>query len=164
MHPIVNSRVTASLVADQSIADNVRLIIDALKAHNEEMPIVLCQVFPSSESKSRPASEIKELNRLCAESVKGDPMITVLDTWSLFAGADGDAKKTEFPDLLHPNKIGYAKWQSALWPIFATLGFVETEADDFEPEPGFESLFNGKNLSGWGVRPTSEKMLRGRNR
>ena len=65
----------------QVIADNVKLIIDALKKHNPEMPIVLCQVFPSSESKSRPADKIKEINRLCAKAVQGDPQITVLDTW-----------------------------------------------------------------------------------
>ena len=28
----------------------------------------------------------------------------------------------------------------------------ETEPDDFEVEPGFVSLFNGKDLSGWGFR------------
>jgi hypothetical protein len=46
----------------------------------------------------------------------------------------GDARAAEFPDLLHPNDAGYAKWAAALRPIFATLGFLETEADDFEPE------------------------------
>ena len=40
-------------------------------------------------------------------------------------------------------------------PIFATLGFTETEADDFKLEPGYESLFNGKDLTGWGFRPNA---------
>ena len=44
------------------------------------------------------------------------------------ANAQGDAKKPEFPDLLHPNKIGYSKWAAALRPILATHGFLETEA------------------------------------
>ena len=43
---------------------------------------------------------------------------------------------------------------SAEQPIFATLGFVETEQDEFKPEPGFVSLFNGRDLTGWGFRPT----------
>ena len=141
----------------QVIADNVKLIIAALKKHNPEMPIVLCQVFPSSESKSRPADKIKEINTLCAKAVQGDPQITVLDTWTLFANENGDAKAEEMPDLLHPNDIGYAKWAGALRPVLATLGFVDTEADDFFLESGFKSLFNGQDLTGWGYRVTPEK-------
>ncbi len=147
-----------------TIAGNAQLIVRAIKAHDAKLPIVLCLVFPSSESKSRPADKIKEINQLYASIAKGDPQITVVDTWSLFADAQGDAKKDEFPDLLHPNQIGYAKWQAAIRPIFATLGFLETDADDFELEPGFVSLFNGKDLSGWGYRVTTEQMLRSRER
>ena len=33
----------------------------------------------------------------------------------------------------------------------ATL--LSTRADDFQPEPGFVSLFNGKDLTGWGYKP-----------
>jgi len=134
----------------QTIADNVKLIIDRLKKHNPELPIILCQVFPSSESKKRPADKIKQINQLMMKAVKGDAQITVVDTWSLFANEQGDAKAEEMPDLLHPNAIGYVKWAGALRPILATLGFVETETDPFEVEPGYESLFNGKDLTGWG--------------
>ena len=79
-----------------------------------------------------------------------------LDTWTLFADKTGEPVKDEFPDVLHPNDYGYIKFAAALRPIFATLGFTETEPDYFTPEPGFESLFNGKDLTGWGLRPTSE--------
>lgn len=136
------------------IADNLKLILAALAEYDAEMPIVLCNVFPSSAEKSRPADKIKELNRRYAEAVRGDERVTVLDTWTLFADAAGDAKEAEFPDLLHPNAAGYAKWAAALRPILATLGYLETEADGFTLEPGFESLFNGRDLTGWGVRPT----------
>ncbi|MEM7013348.1 MAG: GDSL-type esterase/lipase family protein [Verrucomicrobiota bacterium] len=138
----------------ETIANNLKLIIAALKKHNADMPIVLCQVFPSSASKKRPADKIKAVNALYAAAVKGDPQVTVLDTWTLFANENGDAKKEEFPDVLHPNKLGYFKWAAALRPILATLGYLETEADDFELEEGFVSLFNGKDLTGWGFRPT----------
>lgn len=131
------------------IAGNVKLIVDGLKAHNPKMPIVLCKVFPSTASKKRPAEQIKKINELCAAAVQGDPQVTVLETWVLFADEKGDARKAEFDDLLHPNKAGYAKWAATLRPIFATLGYLETEADDFKLEEGFESLFNGKDLTGW---------------
>jgi hypothetical protein len=82
--------------------------------------------------------------------------VTLVETWPLFADAQGDAIPAEFPDLLHPNMAGYAKWAAALRPIFATLGFLETEPYQFTPEPGFVSLFNGKDLTGWGLRLTSD--------
>ncbi len=142
------------------IAGNLKLIIAALKKHNAKMPIILCNTFPSSATKRRPADQIKKINQLYFAAVKGDPQITVLDTWLLFADAKGDAKKPEFPDLLHPNQIGYDKWAAALRPLLATHGFMEIEADKFKMEPGFVSLFNGRDLTGWGFRnqKTQEKL------
>lgn len=134
------------------IASNVKLIVSELKKHNAKMPIILCQVMPSSASKRRPADKIKEINKLTFAEVKGDPQITVLDTWTLFADDKGDAKKAEFPDLLHPNKTGYAMWAAALRPLLATLGFIETVKPAFEIEDGFEMIFNGDDLTGWGFR------------
>ena len=136
----------------ETIAGNLKLILAAIKQHDAKLPVVLCQVFPSSENKKRPADKIKQINTLYAAAVKGDPQVTLVETYTLFADAAGDAKKEEFPDLLHPNAAGYAKWSAAVRPILATLGFVETEPDGFQPEAGFVSLFNGKDLTGWGFR------------
>ena len=134
------------------IAGNLKLIVAALKKHNPKMPIILCNTFPSSTSKRRPADQIRKINQLYFAAVKGDPQITVLDTWLLFADPQGDAKKGEFPDLLHPNKLGYARWAAALRPLLATHGYLETGPDNFKLEPGFTSLFNGRDLTGWGFR------------
>ena len=140
----------------ETIAGNLKLILSALEAHDPKMPIVLCQVFPSAASKKRSADQIKAVNALYRAAVKNDARVTLVETWPLFADAAGDAIAAEFPDLLHPNEAGYAKWAAALRPIFATLGFSETAPDTFALEPGFESLFNGRDLTGWGYRPTSE--------
>ncbi len=141
----------------ETIAGNFKLIVAELKKHNPKMPVILCQVMPSSETKKRPASKIKKLNELYAAAVKGDPQVIVVETWTLFANEQGDAKESDFPDLLHPNQAGYAKWGAALQPILATLDFLETEDDKFNGEPGFVSLFNGRDLTGWGFR--EEKTL-----
>ncbi len=133
----------------ETIASNVSLIIQTLKSHNSKMPIVLCLIFPSSESKSRPTEKIQATNKLLMQLVKGDPQITVVDTFRLYADAKGNAKIEEFPDLLHLNAVGYDKWAASLRPVLATLGFLETEDDRFELEPGYVSLFNGKDLTGW---------------
>ena len=136
----------------ETVGENFKLIIQELKKHDPKMPIVVCLVFPSSDSKKRPADKIKKVNELYAAAVKGDPQVTVIDTWTLFADEKGDAKAAEFPDLLHPNKIGYGKWAAAIRPVLATLEFIETTDDKFELEPGYVSLFNGLDLSGWGFR------------
>ena len=143
----------------ETIAENLKLILAELKKADSKMPVVLCQVMPSSATKNRPSEKIKQLNQLYAAAVKGDPQVTLVETWTLFANAEEDAKKEEFPDLLHPNKEGYAKWAAAIRPILATLGFVETQPDDFKLEAGFVSLFNGRDLTGWGFRDarTQEK-------
>jgi lysophospholipase L1-like esterase len=141
--------------APETAVANLKLIITALENENSEMPIVLCEVFPSSATKKRPVDQIKQVNKLYAATVKGDARVTLLETWPLFANTQGDAKPEEFPDLLHPNMAGYLKWAAALRPILATLGFLETEPCEFVPEPGFVSLFNGRDLTGWCFRPTS---------
>jgi lysophospholipase L1-like esterase len=140
----------------EMIASNVKLILAAIKAHDSKTPVILCQVMPSSPSKNRPAEKIKKVNDLYLAEVKNDPQIIPLDTWRLFADANGDAQIGEFPDLLHPNDIGYRKWAAALNPVLATLRLTETTPGDFGLEEGFAPLFNGTDLTGWGYRPTPE--------
>jgi len=146
----------------ETIAGNVRLILAELKKGRPGMPVVLCEVFPSSESKKRPSAKIKKLNQLFAGIVKTEPQVTLIETWKLFADPAGDAKPGEFPDLLHLNRLGYAKWAAALRPVFATLDLLETEPYQFTPEPGFVSLFNGRDLSGWTTKPPTVPGLEGR--
>lgn len=106
------------------VTGNVKLILAALRRENPKMPVVLCAVFPSSSSKQRPAERIQRLNELYKAAVKDDPRVTFIDTWSIFADAQGDAKPGEFPDLLHPNPAGYAKFADALRPVFRKLGLL----------------------------------------
>jgi lysophospholipase L1-like esterase len=148
----------------ETIVGNLKLILAAFKQADPHLPVILCQVFPSSATRACPADRIKKLNELYAAAVKGDPQITLLETWPLFANAQGEAKPEEFPDLLHPNPAGYAKWAAALRPVLATLGFVENTPDDFTSEPGFVSLFNGRDLTGWGYRPTTEEDIQAAKR
>ncbi len=143
------------------IAANVRLILQRLREQDPFVPVVLCQVFPASATVRRPADKIREINRLYAEIKKGDRNTFLLETWPLFADAKGDAKSAEFPDLLHPNPAGYAKWAASLRPVLGTMGFLEREPEPFTPEPGFVSLFNGRDLTGWGVRVTPEADIQG---
>lgn len=141
-------------VSAEAIGRNFQKIVAALKAHDVKMPVIVCRVFPSSATKKRPKETIAAVNALYDAAVKNDPQVTVIDTYTLFANAEGDARAEYFPDLLHLNAAGYARWAAALRPLFATAGFLDTAADDFKPEEGFVSLFNGQDLTGWGYRVT----------
>ncbi|HYE30306.1 MAG TPA: SGNH/GDSL hydrolase family protein [Methylomirabilota bacterium] len=111
----------------ETIAANVRAILKALRKHNSQMPVVLCEVMPSSASKKRPAEKIRRLNTLYAELVKGNAQVAIVPTWALFADAKGDARADEFPDLLHLNDAGYARWAEALRPVLVKTGLHPTE-------------------------------------
>lgn len=140
-----------------AIGRNFEKIFAAIKAHNPKVPVVLCRVFPSSADKKRPVETIKAVNALYENIVRGDSQVTVVDTWALFANPEGNATGTWFPDLLHLNAEGYTRWAAGIHPVFATLGFLDNTADPFEPEAGFLSLFNGRDLTGWGFRPTPSR-------
>jgi lysophospholipase L1-like esterase len=105
----------------EDIVDNIKGILFALKRSNPHLPVIVCKVMPSSTKQYRPADKIEQLNALVDEIVKSNPQCIRCDTWSIYAGPNGDCQKDEFPDLLHPNAIGYAKWTDALKPIFAKL-------------------------------------------
>jgi len=102
----------------EDVADNIKAILSALRQSNPHMPVIVCKVMPSKHDL---AGKIEQLNALVDEIVKSNPQCIRCDTWSIYADENGDCKKDEFPDLLHPNAIGYAKWANALKPIFAQL-------------------------------------------
>lgn len=137
-----------------AIGRNFERILAAIRSHDADVPVVLCRMFPSAPEKDRPAETIQAVNALYEATAKSDPNVTVLDTWTLFAQEDGNSDPVWFKDRLHLNAEGYDRWAAALRPIFATLGFLDIEPDDFHPEEGFVSLFNGEDLTGWGFRPT----------
>ncbi len=110
--------------APEEIAENTKAILSDLRASNAKLPILLCKVMPSSQTKSRPADKIQKINALVDDIAAADPLVTRIDTYSIFADAEGNAKQGEFPDLLHPNASGYAKWKAALEPAFAKLGIA----------------------------------------
>ncbi len=114
--------------ADPSdVADNIKAILKAVHREYPRVPVIVCEVMPSSEKKHRPPDKIEKLNKLIKKDVRWRSHTYLCDTWSIFADANGDAPQDEFPDLLHPNAMGYAKWTAALKPIFAKLNIQTAE-------------------------------------
>lgn len=147
------------------IAENLRSIIAQISAADAHVPIVLCLVFPSSESKSRSAEQIREVNRLYQAAVKNNPQVTVVDTWTQFAGPDGNATPDLFPDLLHPNAEGYQKWAQSLRPHLEVLGLVDSVDPSADAPPTYLKtlpanairLYNESDLTGWSYQPSTDE-------
>ena len=108
--------------APELVAENLQAIVAALHAANAAMPVVINKVMPRGPKPQFYPEKIRQLNALYEEAFKNDAQVTFCDTWSLFDDGTGSCKKEEFPDMLHPNATGYAKWVEALRPIFAKLG------------------------------------------
>ena len=103
------------------IAANVSLILEAVANFSPTLPVVLCDVMPSSSTMNRPTGQIQQVNALLAELAGDYQNVISFDTFSLFADDEGNAKPAEFPDLLHPNETAYLKWADALRPMLSVL-------------------------------------------
>jgi lysophospholipase L1-like esterase len=107
------------------VAENLKAVVAALHAANPAMPIVISKVMPRGAKPELFPEKIRRLNALYEEAFKNDAQVTFCDTWALFDDGNGSCKKEEFPDMLHPNAAGYAKWAGALRPIFDKLGLAK---------------------------------------
>ena len=106
----------------QVVADNLKAIVAELHISNPAMPIVINKVMPRGAKPGLFPEKIKTLNALYEQAFKDDPKVAFCETWSLFNDGNDTCKKDEFPDMLHPNAAGYAKWTAELKPIFEKLG------------------------------------------
>ena len=103
------------------VIDNIRAIVAELEKQNRNVKIVINLVMPRGPQPGKFPDKIRELNALIQEFAKKNGRIVICDTWSIFDDGSGSCKKAEFPDMLHPNKAGYAKWKAALDETFAQL-------------------------------------------
>jgi len=107
------------------VADNLHAIIAALHKADPNMPIIINKVMPRATKPGLFPEKIRALNDFYTAAFKDDPKITFCDTWTIFDAGDGQCKKEEFGDMLHPNEAGYAKWTAALTPIFEKLNVAK---------------------------------------
>lgn len=115
-----------------AIGRNFVRILDAIRARDRRVPVILCRVFPSTPEKSRPRSLIEAINARYDAAVKSDPNVIVVDTWTLFADASGNANPAWFKDGLHLNTAGYERWADTLRPVLASLGPAAGGAGDLQ--------------------------------
>ena len=101
------------------VMENLRAIVAELEKQNRNVRIVVNLVMPRGPKPDLFPSKIEELNALIRAFAKKNGRIAIADTWRIFNDGTGSCKKEEFPDMLHPNREGYAKWKTALDAVFA---------------------------------------------
>lgn len=105
--------------APADIITNLKEVLRRIRADYPKIPIAWCLVMPRGDGNQYPA-EIHDLNARIRDVAAADPLITVCDTYTPLAGADGKDNPADFrPDNLHLNSNGYAVWRAALHPIVA---------------------------------------------
>jgi poly(3-hydroxybutyrate) depolymerase/lysophospholipase L1-like esterase len=104
----------------EQIIDNVKAIIAELQKQNPNVPIILNRVMPRGGENNFPV-KIGQLNAMFDALAAADKRLTICDSFGIFNDGSGKCKKEEFPDMLHPNGAGYAKWKSALEETLSKL-------------------------------------------
>ena len=105
----------------EQVIENIKAIVAELQKQNANVPIIINRVMPRGPQPGRFPEKIQKLNGLIDRFVASDKRLALCDAWSIFDDGTGSCKKDEFPDMLHPNKDGYAKWKTALEAVFAKL-------------------------------------------
>jgi lysophospholipase L1-like esterase len=111
------------------VADNIRLILKAIKETDPRLKVIVCKVMPRADG-GRPtfAEKIQKTNSLVEEFVKGEPNFAICDTWSIYADETGAPNTADFNgDRLHLNAAGYKVWKAALDPVIAKLQIPENK-------------------------------------
>jgi lysophospholipase L1-like esterase len=106
------------------VAENIRLILLAIKSFNPHLKVIVCKVMPRSGPNGPVyAEKIQKLNSLVEKFVASEPNFAMCDTWGAYADDKGSPNAADFrPDLLHLNAAGYVVWQKALEPVMAKIG------------------------------------------
>ena len=73
---LIGTNDVALKVPPEGIADNVKLLLAKIAAHDAKIPIILCQVMPTSAKQRRPTELIRKLNQLLAEVARGNEQVT----------------------------------------------------------------------------------------
>jgi poly(3-hydroxybutyrate) depolymerase/lysophospholipase L1-like esterase len=126
LHPRAVSMLIGTNDLDQGgtpevVAENLKAIVADLHKADAKMPIIINKVMPRGPKPGKFPEKIQQLNALYEAAFKDDAMVTFCDTWTLFDDGNASVAKDVFPDLLHPNGVGYTKWTAALQPIFEKL-------------------------------------------
>ncbi|MEC9092092.1 MAG: platelet-activating factor acetylhydrolase IB subunit [Planctomycetota bacterium] len=103
-------------------AAGIKKIIQELQTRLKKTKILLLAIFPRD---AKPDGQYRVINDGVNEIIKGfandQEGVYFLDISDQFLAEDGSLPKSIMPDLLHPNKKGYAIWADAIEPTVKKL-------------------------------------------
>ncbi len=97
----------------QTVATNVRSILEGIRQATPRTPVFVCEILPTS---GKPDELIRAINRTVDGVVKEFPNAHRVRTHDRFLNADGKLNASLFNDGTHPSPAGYAVWQAAVAP------------------------------------------------
>ncbi|MGN6370320.1 MAG: GDSL-type esterase/lipase family protein [Phycisphaerae bacterium] len=97
----------------ETIARNIRSILDRIHTTTPATPVFVCEILPS---KSVPLDAIRAANTAVDEVLKNFPNARRIHTFTPFLNPDGSLNHSLFLDGTHPNPAGYTLFQSLLTP------------------------------------------------
>jgi lysophospholipase L1-like esterase len=105
----------------EQVATHIRAIVRNLRKAKPNLPIILNLVMPRGVAPGLFPEKIRDLND-SIRKLAADEKTSLCDSWTPFDDGTGSCRREEFPDMLHPNEAGYAKWKGALQPILDSFG------------------------------------------
>ena len=106
-------------IADEPPSDTVfgiRAIVDTIRAKQPKATLVLHPIFPRGLTKDDPLRVRNEIVNKQIMNFADGQKILWCDFNDQFLTLDGELSTEIFPDLLHPNGLGYEIWYSAIKP------------------------------------------------
>ncbi len=114
---------TASQAASDTLA-NVRLMLEIKQTRQPLVPVVLCTVPPSANSKAPVDEEQRRLlNQGLHHFAKNNKLVSIVDLHTALSTAQGAPDGQYFTsDQLHLSNAGHARWKQALLPALRQAG------------------------------------------
>jgi len=104
----------------EEIADGIIAICAEVRKKLPETKILLLAIFPRGENPSPQREKNAQASQMASRIADGK-MIHYVNINDRFLAEDGTLSKEIMPDLLHPNRNGYAIWAEAVEPKVAQL-------------------------------------------
>ncbi len=129
------------------IAAGITAIVEKLREKLPETEVLILGIFPRGYEPNPYREKFEEINATVAKLADNEK-VHYLYFGDAFLEPDGTLPKSMMPDSLHLTSEAYVIWAEEMEPKLAEL-LGETPKEPMWPPPGFEPLFNGKDLTGW---------------
>jgi lysophospholipase L1-like esterase/acetyl esterase/lipase len=109
----INDLSTQPKGTPETIAANLRSILEQVQATSPNTPVLVCETLPS---KSAPNASVQAVNAAVDKVIAAFPNAHRVKTYAAFLKPDGTEDFSLFLDGTHPNPAGYVVWQNILKP------------------------------------------------